>query len=161
LALTKSSNRARKRHGALNQNECSGSMCKTSSLEQTSVERRPPCCIWAVLLFTGFWCVEQRHIKMKINQSERRHKSAAGSRPHPIQSAPDFTIYGSGSVYLFEPLTETAQAWMANHCPAGKNHQYLGRNLAIEFRYVDEIVHLAIRDGLTPPTKLSAEGRRQ
>ena len=90
-------------------------------------------------------------------QSVRRQRMPAESRPHEHRNQSDFTIHGSGTVYLFEPLSKSAQAWLENHCPAGNNHQYLGRNLAVEFRYVEEIVHLAIRDGLTPAANVSSE----
>jgi len=104
-------------------------------------------------------CLKEKHT-MKTKQSERRLRIAADSRLHlkrPNRLDPDFSIHGFGSIYLFEPLSKSARAWLDEHCPAGDNHQYLGRNLAVEFRYVDEIVHLAIRDGLKP----LVEGRAQ
>ena len=99
---------------------------------------------------------------MKIEQSIRQREGAANYRPHLGHgNQPDFSISGSGTVYLFEPLSETAQAWLKNHCPAGSDHQYLGRNLAVEFRYVAEIIRHAICDGLKPAAELMTEGRVQ
>lgn len=87
---------------------------------------------------------------MKTNPSVQQPHCAAANRSHPYQRPlPDFLIHGSGTLYLFEPLTQTAQAWLEAHCPAGRDHQYLGRNLAIECRYVADIIQFATRDGLT------------
>ena len=100
---------------------------------------------------------ESKHT-MKNNQSVRQHRMPAESRPHYQPNLPDFSIYRSGSVSLFRPLSPAAQAWLEAHCPQGSDHQYLGQNLAIEFRFVDEIIEHAIKDGLNPATNLLAEG---
>jgi len=94
---------------------------------------------------------------MKTNQSVRRHELPAASRPRGQPHPPDFSIYGSGTVYLFHPLSATAQAWLAAHCPPSADHQYLGQNLAVEFRYAADIIRRAIRDGLTPAANTSTE----
>ncbi len=95
---------------------------------------------------------------MKTNQSVRQHNDAADSRPH-LNHQPDFFVQGSGTMFLFVPLSQTAQAWLDTHCPADDDHQYLGCNLAIEFRYVADIIRSAIRDGLTSTAEFLAEGR--
>ena len=85
---------------------------------------------------------------MKTNQSSEQPEDAADSHPH-LNRQPDFFVQGSGTVSLFVPLTETARAWLNTHCPADNDHQYLGCNLAIEFRYVANIIRRAVGDGLT------------
>ena len=59
---------------------------------------------------------------------------------------------GGGTVYLFHPLTNKARAWLALHCPPDGEHQYLGNALAIEHRFVADIVQLATDDGLLSAT---------
>jgi hypothetical protein len=66
---------------------------------------------------------------------------------------PDFTVSGCGTVFLFHPLTEKATAWLQAHCSADGEHQYLGRALAVEHRYIRSIIQLAVQDGLMPSTE--------
>jgi hypothetical protein len=58
----------------------------------------------------------------------------------------DFEISGGGSVYLLRPLTRAARAWIADHLPA--DAMRLGDAVAVEWRYIDDIVGGAIGDGL-------------
>lgn len=69
-------------------------------------------------------------------------------------TAPDFAIRFGGTVSLFVPLTNAAAEWLAEHCPDCADHQYLGRNLAVEARYLDDLIQFAVGDGLTPPASL-------
>lgn len=85
---------------------------------------------------------------MKTTQSLRRQRMPAALRPHPHANPPDFSLHGSGSVFLFEPLTATASQWLATHCPLTGDHQYFGDALAVEHRYVENIVLLATQAGL-------------
>ena len=66
-------------------------------------------------------------------------------KPTPL----DFTFYNAGSLALATPRTEAARDWLAAHCPADEDHQYLGSALAIEHRYVGNILDLIDADGLT------------
>lgn len=53
----------------------------------------------------------------------------------------DFTLYTDGpwpSVYLLIPHTAAARAWCDEHLPL--NAPMLGSGIAIEHRYVDDIV---------------------
>lgn len=72
----------------------------------------------------------------------------ADSHLHAYQ--PDFSIHGSGTVFLFEPLTDRASQWLEAHCPLTGDHCYIGGSLAIEHRFVGNIVLLATLDGLRP-----------
>lgn len=96
---------------------------------------------------------------MKINKSERRHPIAVAHPSPPTR--PDFCIYGSGTVFLFQPLTVRATAWLQEHFPANSDHQYLAESLAVGHRYIADIILLAIRNGMSPPAELFAEGRGQ
>ena len=69
---------------------------------------------------------------------------------HPHANQPDFSLHGSGTVFLFEPLTERASQWLETHCPPTGDHQYFGDALAIEHRYVSNIILLATLAGLQP-----------
>jgi hypothetical protein len=62
---------------------------------------------------------------------------------------PDFSVYNGGSVFLFTPLTAAAQAWLDEHCPAGGEHSYMGRSLAVDHRYAEGLWILAVDAGLT------------
>jgi hypothetical protein len=62
----------------------------------------------------------------------------------------DFSMTGGGTVYLFNPLTIKAKAWLAEHCPPDGEHQYFGNSLAVEHRFVADIVAQAELDGLKP-----------
>jgi hypothetical protein len=58
----------------------------------------------------------------------------------------DFEISGGGAVYLLHPLTHAANAWIAEHLPA--DAMRLGEAIAVEWRYIGEVVGGAIGDGL-------------
>jgi hypothetical protein len=62
---------------------------------------------------------------------------------------PDFYIEGEGrfsTVFLLRPLTPAAFDWIEEHIP--EDAQRLGNAVAVEHRYITEIVHGAIGDGL-------------
>ena len=61
----------------------------------------------------------------------------------------DATFSNQGSIWLLHPQTQTARDWMDDHCPADGEHQYFGRALVVEPRYVASIYELATADGLT------------
>jgi len=58
----------------------------------------------------------------------------------------DFTIAGGGTVYLLCPNTEAAHDWIADNIG---EHQSLGKNVAVEHRYISNIVDGIRGDGLT------------
>jgi hypothetical protein len=59
----------------------------------------------------------------------------------------DFDIVNDGSVFLLIPNTEAAEAWVAEHIPA--DAQTLGKGIAVEHRYIADIVKGIAEDGLT------------
>ena len=74
---------------------------------------------------------------------------------NPETAPADFALINSGSLYLFVPLSVAAQDWLAEHCPSGLEHTYLGPNLAVEHRYIQDLVDHAVADGLQPRLKHS------
>ena len=59
----------------------------------------------------------------------------------------DFEVSGGGTVYLLRPLTDAAREWVAEHIP--EDAQYLGDAVAVEHRYIADIVSGIRNDGLT------------
>ena len=69
--------------------------------------------------------------------------------PNGRPASPDFSIEGEGrfcTVYLLRPLTPAAFDWIAEHIP--ENAQRVGTAIAIEHRYVSDIVQGIQNDGL-------------
>lgn len=89
---------------------------------------------------------------MRANERRIKMKTTETSRP-----LADFTLTGTGTVYLFHPLTQTARDWLARYCPAGCQHQYYGDTLAVEHRFVGNIVLQAAMAGLRPLKNSSDE----
>jgi hypothetical protein len=76
----------------------------------------------------------------------------AQNPPAGTQFSPDFALSHHGTISLFHPLTNRADDWFRLHCLRDCEHQYLGKALAIEHRFVSDIVQFAIDDGLMPAT---------
>ncbi|HEY1801914.1 MAG TPA: hypothetical protein VGG46_13370 [Terriglobales bacterium] len=90
------------------------------------------------------WDIFLPHVLMCLKKAHRMNAKTG------CQRFADFSVTDGGTVYLFQPLTEDARQWLAEHCPLDDEHQYFGNALVIEPRYLANIVELAIRDGLTP-----------
>jgi len=61
----------------------------------------------------------------------------------------DFLVTGEGqftTVYLLHPITDAAREWVAEHLP--EDAQHLGESIAVEHRYIHDIVDGARNDGL-------------
>ena len=50
------------------------------------------------------------------------------------------------SIYLLDPLSERAKAWVDDHI--AEDHRTFGGRIIIEHRYVDDIYHGLIKAGL-------------
>lgn len=61
--------------------------------------------------------------------------------------ATDFRVSGGGSLYILSPLTEAARDWVAEHI--GDDAQTFGGGIAVEHRYIGDIVDGIQCDGLT------------
>lgn len=59
----------------------------------------------------------------------------------------DFTIENCASVILLRPLTPVAKQWLTDHMP--DDAQYFGDAVAIEPRYLEDVVDGLTNDGLT------------
>ena len=59
----------------------------------------------------------------------------------------DFDVVNGGSVFLLIPNTEAAEAWVGENLP--ENPLTFGRGIAVEARYIGDILHGIQEDGLT------------
>lgn len=59
----------------------------------------------------------------------------------------DFSIAGGGTLYLLYPISAAAKEWAEEHIDP--NHQSLGNGIAVEHRYIGDIVEGITADGLT------------
>jgi hypothetical protein len=66
-----------------------------------------------------------------------------GSSP-PLH--PDLLVSGGGTVYLLHPTSRRGRRWIADHIR--DDAQCLGSAVAVEHRYIADIVTGAIADGL-------------
>jgi len=72
---------------------------------------------------------------------------AAGSSPPQMRSEiPDLVVYGEGTLYLLHASSPRGAAWIAAHIPP--DAQRLGTAVAVEHRYIADIVRGAVADGL-------------
>ncbi len=60
----------------------------------------------------------------------------------------DFTVTDHGTIFLLRPNTPAAQAWMDEHLQA-EQYQMFGTAVAVEHRYIADIVEGIQADGLT------------
>jgi hypothetical protein len=61
--------------------------------------------------------------------------------------ATDVSVRNEGSIFLFQPHTEAAKDWIAEHIP--EDAQYFGTALVVEHRYAGDIAEGMKGDGLT------------
>ena len=59
----------------------------------------------------------------------------------------DFAVENHGSIFLLQPLTPEAQAWIDEFIP--EDAQYLGSAVSVEHRYIVDIVDGIKEEGLT------------
>lgn len=59
----------------------------------------------------------------------------------------DFTLSGGGTIYLLRPVSAEAREWVDAHIP--EDASWLGNAVAVEHRYVEDIVDGILNDGLT------------
>lgn len=59
----------------------------------------------------------------------------------------DFELRGGGTVYVLAPLTEAAHEWVAENLP--EDATWFGGGVAVEHRYIGDIVEGLAADGLT------------
>lgn len=59
----------------------------------------------------------------------------------------DFTVSGGGTLYILKPNTDEAKTWIDAHIP--EDAQRWGGGVAVEHRYINDIVVGIQSDGLT------------
>lgn len=59
----------------------------------------------------------------------------------------DFILIDSGSITLFYPNTKEAQDWLDETAP--EDAQFLGKSMAVESRFVEDVVNIAQEAGLS------------
>ena len=62
--------------------------------------------------------------------------------------ASDFTVANHGSIFMLYAKSEAAREWVAEHLPS--DAQTFGGGIAIEPRYVMDILLGIVNDGLLP-----------
>jgi hypothetical protein len=60
----------------------------------------------------------------------------------------DFSVTNHGTIYLLAPHSDRAEAWLREHVKP-EQHQFFGRAIAVEHRYIHDIVEGAKADGLS------------
>jgi hypothetical protein len=58
----------------------------------------------------------------------------------------DLLVHGGGTVYLLRPVTPVGAAWIDEHLPVDAT--WFGGAVAVEHRYIQDIVVGAATDGL-------------
>jgi hypothetical protein len=58
----------------------------------------------------------------------------------------DVTVQNEGTIFLFQPLTEVAKDWIAEH--VGGETTYFGSALVVEHRYAGDLARGMVNDGL-------------
>ncbi len=69
------------------------------------------------------------------------------------RKAPDFTIQDEGTLFLLQPLNETAEEWVDVHIEADAQHWFSA--VVVEHRYIRDIIHALQEEGF----KLSSANR--
>jgi hypothetical protein len=59
---------------------------------------------------------------------------------------PDLKISGGGTIYLVSPVSKAGQEWLDETAPA--EAQFLGNSMAVEHRYIAEVVEIARAMGM-------------
>jgi hypothetical protein len=88
----------------------------------------------------------------------RGNRLASNPPDFSASAFPDFEISHHGTLSLFYPLSDRAHDWLRRHCPANGEHQYFGKALVIENRFVEGIVCFAILDGLVQTPASNRKG---
>ncbi len=64
-----------------------------------------------------------------------------------METQTDFEVQNHGSIFLLCPLTDEARKWIEESLPG--DIQWFGDNVAVEHRYIRDIVEDIEIDGLT------------
>jgi len=72
--------------------------------------------------------------------------AAGTSPPQKRRRRPDLLVCGEGTVYLLHASSRRGAAWIEDHLPGDAPR--LGSGIAVEHRYIADIVRGAVADGL-------------
>lgn len=65
----------------------------------------------------------------------------------PVMPTPDVTVTNEGSVFLVTPYTQDARDWISENVHT-EGWQWMGQSLAIEHRFVSDLVDGMLDAGL-------------
>jgi hypothetical protein len=71
---------------------------------------------------------------------------ATGGSPPRTSPRPDLIVHGEGTIYLIHAVTDAGHGWIEAHLSSDAPR--LGTAVAVEHRYIRDIVLGASRDGL-------------
>ena len=60
---------------------------------------------------------------------------------------PDVLVHGGRSVFLFDPVSDRGKEWVDRNV-SYEPYQRFGGAIAVEHRYIDDLVEGAVSDGL-------------
>lgn len=66
--------------------------------------------------------------------------------PHGPSAANDVRVANEGSIFMLYPLTTEARVWLTDHL--AEDAQWFGGGVAVEHRYVQDVVRGMTADGL-------------
>lgn len=66
----------------------------------------------------------------------------------PVEREPDVRVSGGGSIYMVEPVSETALTWVEENVGL-ESWQWMGDAFAVEHRYIENLVAGMQDAGLT------------
>ena len=65
-----------------------------------------------------------------------------------LDTQPDLTFQGEGSIFLLGARTDAGRAWIAEHIAVTDETMTWGGAIVVEWRYIKDIVEGARADGL-------------
>jgi hypothetical protein len=69
------------------------------------------------------------------------------AKKKPLPDPIDVQVTNGGSIFLFQPYTDEAKAWIKNN--VSEESQWFGFSLAVEARYAQDLAQGMIDAGLT------------
>jgi hypothetical protein len=81
-----------------------------------------------------------------MNTQEHQAAAARYIEGQTAAPGPDVEVSGHGSIFLVEPKTDAGREWIREHVSG--EALWFGRALAVEHRYVANLVDGMINDGL-------------
>jgi len=86
-------------------------------------------------------------MKTEILSKQRKSQDHVDPSSGLRATMPDFYVLGGGTLYLLQPNTDAARDWIREHI--SDEAQTLGESVAVEHRYLRDILEGIRDDGLT------------